>query len=166
MSDSAPNRSESKLAKDTPKHERAAAPPADDQRPASRVPQKKVRRRKWPWIVGLAAAAVALLIGVPWFIETLNTVSTDDAYVSGHVTMVAPRVSGQVLQVLVDDNNVVHKGDLLVELDPEPYQVQVNIAEAIVGVAQADLIAVQAAVRGKEGLAQLVLQLAAYHRKC
>ena len=55
-------------------------------------------------------------------VETmLNTVSTDDAYVNGHVTFVAPRVSGQVSRVLVDDNYRVKKGALLVQLDKEPF---------------------------------------------
>jgi membrane fusion protein (multidrug efflux system) len=83
--------------------------------------------------------------------HVLNTVSTDDAYVNGHVTFVAPRVGGQVTRVLVDDNNRVHKGDLLVQLDKEPYQVEVNIAQASVEAAQADLIAAQAQVRGLAG---------------
>jgi len=54
-------------------------------------------------------------------------VSTDDAYVNSYVTFVASRVSGQVERVLVDDNYRVRKGDVLVELDPEPYRVQVAI---------------------------------------
>lgn len=45
----------------------------------------------------------------------------------------------------------MHKGDLLVQLDKEPYQVQVNIAQAAVAAVQADLVAVQAQVRGAEG---------------
>ncbi len=65
------------------------------------------------------------MFGIPWIRETLSTVSTDDAYVNGHVTFVAARVNGQVSKVLVDDNNRVHKGDLLVELDREPYEVAV-----------------------------------------
>jgi membrane fusion protein (multidrug efflux system) len=86
-------------------------------------------------------------------VETmLNTVSTDDAYVNGHVTMVAPRVSGQVTRVLVDDNYRVKKGALLVQLDKEPYQVQVAIQQAAVRAAQADLVAAQAQVRGLEAL--------------
>ena len=78
----------------------------------------------------------------------LNTVSTDDAYVNGHVTFVAPRVAGQVSRVLVDDNYRVKKGDLLVQLDKEPYQVQVAIKKAAVAAAEADLVAAQAQVRG------------------
>ena len=96
--------------------------------------------------------AGAAAIGIPWLRDALTTVSTDDAYVNGHVTFVAPRVGGQVMRVLVDDNNSVRKGDLLVELDPEPFQVQVNIAQAAVTAAKADLVAAQASVRGNEGL--------------
>jgi membrane fusion protein, multidrug efflux system len=110
-----------------------------------------VRKRRWPWIVGLIAAAVASAVGIPWVHEMLTTVSTDDAYVNGHVTYVAPRVNGQVANVLVSDNNVVRKGDLLLELDTEPYQVQVNIAQAAVDAAKADLITAQAQVCGIEG---------------
>jgi membrane fusion protein (multidrug efflux system) len=90
-------------------------------------------------------------IGIPWIDRALNTVSTDDAYVSDHVTFVASRVSGQVVRVLVDDNNRVHEGDVLVDLDPEPYQVRVEIATAAVVAAKADLVAALAATRGLVG---------------
>ena len=82
-------------------------------------------------------AAVLLFIGIPLVIRAFNTVSTDDAYVNGYVTFVAPRVSGQVARVLVDDNNRVKKGDVLVELDPKPYQVEVAIKQAAVEIGRA-----------------------------
>src|SRR4051794_35440503 len=78
----------------------------------------------------------------------LNTVSTDDAYVNSHVTFVAPRVAGQVSSVLVDDNYRVKKGALLVQLDKEPYRVQVAIKKAAVDAAETDLEAAKAQVRG------------------
>jgi membrane fusion protein (multidrug efflux system) len=81
----------------------------------------------------------------------MTTISTDDAYVNGDVTYVAPRVSGQVANVFVKENNVVRKGDLLLELDAEPYQVQVNIAQAAVDAAKADLVATRAQICGMEG---------------
>src|SRR5882672_1181360 len=77
-------------------------------------------RRWWLWIVAALVLAVVLYAGLPWIHTALNTVSTDDAYVNGHVTFVAPRVPGQVARVLVDDNNRVRKDDLLGELDKEP----------------------------------------------
>ena len=111
-------------------------------------------RRLRPWLIGGAILLVALIAGVPRGLKLLSTVSTDDAYVSGHVTLVAPRVAGTVTRVLVDDNNRVRKGELLAQLDKEPYQVQVNIAQAAVTAARANLVTAQAEVRGAEGQAR------------
>ena len=108
------------------------------------------RRRWWLWIGAGIVLLVAIAAAVPWAIKALSTVSTDDAYVNGHVTFVAPRVAGQVAHVLVDDNNHVRKGDILVQLDKEPFQVQVNIAAAQVAAAQSDLIAARALARATE----------------
>src|SRR5262245_13312602 len=71
------------------------------------------RRKLLFAVLGAAVLAAIIIWGVPWIALTFSTVSTDDAYVSGHVTFVAPRVGGQVSQVLVEDNNRVRKGDLL-----------------------------------------------------
>ena len=107
-------------------------------------------RRKWLLLAGGAVVlAVAGYFLVPWVQTEMNTESTDDAYVNGHVTMVAPRVSGQVAKVFVDDNQRVKKGDPLVRLDKEPYQVQVAIKRAAVVSAEADLAAANAVVRGQ-----------------
>ncbi len=107
----------------------------------------------------LGAAAVLLLaailaFGIPWVRLALSTASTDDAFVNGHVTFVAPRVRGQVARVLVDDNNRVRKGDLLVELDKEPLRATVAVKKAAVDTAEADLRAAEAAVRGIEAQAR------------
>ncbi len=98
--------------------------------------------------------AILALFGIPSIKIMLTTVSTDDAYVNGHITFVAARVPGQVSRVLVDDNNPVHQGDLLVELDPEPYEVIVAVKKAAVDTAKADLAAAKANVRGVEAKAR------------
>jgi membrane fusion protein (multidrug efflux system) len=103
--------------------------------------------------VVLAVLVAGAVFSIPPARTALNTVSTDDAYVNGHVTLVAPRVPGQVLRVRVDDNFRVKAGDLLVELDPEPYQVQVNLKRAALTAAEADRVATESDVRGL--LAQL-----------
>ena len=120
-------------------------------KPTVKPPRK---RRRWPIVVGILVAAILLFVGVPSVIRALNTISTDDAYVNGYVTFVAPRVSGQVTRVLVEDNNRVKKGDVLVQLDPKPYQVQVEIKQAAVDNAQANLVLAQANVRGLIGQAR------------
>jgi membrane fusion protein (multidrug efflux system) len=103
-------------------------------------------------------AAVGVAIGgyllKPVLEKAMNTVSTDDAYVNSHVTFVAPRVAGQVSRVLVDDNYRVKKGDLLVQLDPEPFQVQVDIKKAAVLNAEADVKAAEAQARATLSMAR------------
>jgi membrane fusion protein (multidrug efflux system) len=94
---------------------------------------------------------ILVFVIIPRIFHALQTVSTDDAYVNSYVTFVAPRVSGQVARVLVDDNNRVKKGDVLVELDPEPFRVQVAIKQAAVDSAQAELVVTQATVRSQIG---------------
>jgi membrane fusion protein (multidrug efflux system) len=104
--------------------------------------------------LGAAVLAVLLAFGIPWIRLTLDTASTDDAYVNGYVTFVAARVPGQVSRVLVDDDNRVRKGDLLVALDKEPFEDAVAVKQAAVDTAAAALRVATAAVRGIEAEAR------------
>jgi membrane fusion protein (multidrug efflux system) len=140
-----------------------AASAANDRKTAQTPPEPRTvpqqarpatpKRKLLAGVVGVAVLAVVLVFGIPWIEAMLNTVSTDDAYVNGHVTFVAPRVAGQISRVLVDDNNRVHKGDLLAALDKEPYRVAVSERQAAVETAKADLQAAAAAVRAIEAQA-------------
>jgi membrane fusion protein, multidrug efflux system len=132
-------------------HDAKPAQTPPESRPAPQEPRKAARTRKLlAGVLGVVVLAVLLVFGIPWVEEMLNTVATDDAFVNGHVTFVAPRVAGQISRVLVDDNNRVHKGDLLAELDKEPYRVAVSKKQAAVDTAKADLQAATAAVRAVE----------------
>jgi membrane fusion protein, multidrug efflux system len=130
-----------------------AAPPAgadhqNEHAGESTGTKSSLRRRVLLVGAGVAGVVFAAYFIVPWLYLALTTVSTDDAYVNGHVTFVAARVPGQVMEVLVDDNYRVKKGDILVKLDKEPYQVQVEIKKAAVLAAETDLTAANAQVRG------------------
>ena len=93
---------------DSPPHADAPVVPRDGppgvtqpqpQPPAAAPPWQRYRR--WLLAAGaVAALAVAGYFRVPWVRTVLSTVSTDDAYVNGHMTFVAPRVKGQVVRVL------------------------------------------------------------------
>jgi membrane fusion protein, multidrug efflux system len=123
----------------------------------SSKPVTPANHRKRKLVIGVLGAVVLaaiLIYGVPRLRLMLNTVSTDDAYVNGHVTFVAARVGGQVARVLVDDNNRVRKGDILVQLDKEPFEDAVAVKKAAVGTAEANLQAAIAAVRGDEAQAR------------
>src|ERR1700760_4450999 len=90
------------------------------QPPVAAAPRK--RSRKWRLILLVVGLLLVVFVIIPRIYHAWHTVSTDDAYVNSYVTFVAPRVSGQVARVAVEDNNQVKKGDLLVELDTEPYR--------------------------------------------
>jgi membrane fusion protein (multidrug efflux system) len=134
-------------------HDAAAAPAPPDSHAVPQASGKPPRKKILAGVLGVAVLAVLLVFGIPWIEAMLNTASTDDAYVNGHVTFVAPRVPGQISRVLVDDNNRVRKGDLLAELDKEPYRIAVSEKQAAVDTAQADLQAATAAARAIEAQA-------------
>jgi pyruvate/2-oxoglutarate dehydrogenase complex dihydrolipoamide acyltransferase (E2) component len=116
-----------------PEQRQAAGSSAGTSPNSSKAAPAARRKRKGLLLAGGAVAlAAAVYVLVPLIRTALNTVSTDDAYVNGHVTFLAARVAGQVSRVLVDDNMRVKQGDLLVQLDKEPYQVQVAIKQAAV----------------------------------
>ena len=73
--------------------QRGTKPPQTIPQPG---PQFMQRRRLLIGVLGVLILVAACVFGISWIREMLNTVSTDDAYVNGHVTFVAPRVSGRL----------------------------------------------------------------------
>ncbi len=114
------------------------------------------RNRKWFILAAIAAVIVwaILRFGVPRIRDALNTVSTDDAFVAGHVTYVSPRIDDVVVEVLVDQNDRVEPGDLLVRLDREPFRIAVEQAESAVEEARANLAQARAQVESQLALAR------------
>jgi membrane fusion protein (multidrug efflux system) len=89
----------------------------------------KPRWRKVIILIVLCAVAAAGVRGVFWYLQYTGThLSTDDAFVDGHVHIVAPKISGTVVGVMVRDNQQVARGDLLVEIDAADYKVRVDDA--------------------------------------
>ena len=85
--------------------------------------------------LALGTINLALLAAVAWyawlaFEEYLSNPWTRDGQVRGQVIQVAPRVSGMVTRIAVIDNQFVRAGDLLFELDPEPFEIAIAQAEA------------------------------------
>ena len=90
----------------------------------------------------LAAAAGA----VAAYLHFRDRVSTDDATVDGHVTSIAAKISGNVTDVLVLDNQPVKTGDVLLRIDPRDYQARVDQAKAAVLEAESRLRSAQVMV--------------------
>jgi multidrug efflux pump subunit AcrA (membrane-fusion protein) len=111
-------------------------------------PEPKRRSVRWIGVVLIVAAIIGAGVywGVPALKEMMDTASTDDAYVQGHITYVSPRVDGVVTEVLVDQDDRVEPGELLAKLDREPFDVavaqsQASLEEARANVAQSRALA-------------------------
>jgi len=95
-------------------------------------------------IVLPALIGVAALVGGALYLHGKGKETTDDAFVESHVANVAPRVQGQVLNVLVRDNQAVNAGDVLVELDERDATARLHASTADLESAEANLAAANA----------------------
>ena len=104
-------------------------------------PKKKIQplfqRYKRPALI--VAAIVATIAVVFYAIDSYTHEETDDAYVTGHLHNVSSRLNEVVTDVLVNDNQFVHQGDVLAKQDPSQYMALAAAAEANLRKAQADL---------------------------
>jgi membrane fusion protein, multidrug efflux system len=79
---------------------------------------------------------IAVVVGL--FVHYHNRESTDDAQVDGHITPIASKIYGRVAQVLVNDNQPVKAGQVLVKIDPRDYQASLDQAKAQLALADSD----------------------------
>src|SRR4030088_568721 len=109
-------------------------------------PARRSRRR----LVGIPLALLAVILAVVgghwWFTEGRWIESTDNAYVQGDITVLSPRIDGDILVVDVTDNQFVHAGDPLVELDAADWRARAMQAEATVAEARASVTTLQAQI--------------------
>jgi len=109
--------------------------PAELQQPSAiQVPPPAPKSRRKPLLLlgALIAIGVAGWYGVQWWQVGRFLVSTDDAYVGGNVTPLAPRVAGHIDQILVEDNQHVAAGQLVMRIDARPFQAALERAQASV----------------------------------
>src|SRR5579863_2547829 len=94
--------------------------------PAEVLVTPKAPAKKRPWLaIAAVAAVVALIALIPAIRSAYLHESTDDAFIDGHIITIAPKVSGQVLAVHIQDNQLVKAGDPIAEIDPRDYAAKV-----------------------------------------
>ncbi|HVH81965.1 MAG TPA: HlyD family secretion protein [Stellaceae bacterium] len=102
--------------------------------------------------LALVIAAGGAAFGPYWWTTGRFIESTNDAYVGGNVTVLAPHVAGFVSQIVVVDNQYVKAGDLLVTLDDRDYRAKLAHAEAVVQRQQATLANLRAQYRLQQSM--------------
>jgi len=119
----------------TPTEDNVEAPPA--------VRSNGSRTKLVLALVLLVAAAVA---AYAVYMHFRDRVSSDDANVDGHISAIAPKITGNVIEVAVLDNQTVKAGQVLVRIDPRDYQAAVDVAKAALQQAESQLNAARVAV--------------------
>src|SRR5215471_18288211 len=105
------------------------------------------KRRSLLRPVLFALLPIALIAGGYPYVTGGAVMETDNAYVQADTVGISTDVSGMVQQVLVTDNQKVSKGDVLFKLDPKPFRLALERAQAQVGNTKNDLLAMQASYR-------------------
>ena len=95
------------------------------------------RRRVRAQAALLGVVLLALLVAGGYWYVTRNEITTDDAFTDGHAITVAPQVGGAIVALDVHDNEFVHAGQVLAEIDPRPDRAARDAAEASLAQARA-----------------------------
>jgi multidrug resistance efflux pump len=94
--------------------------------------------RIFPLLITLATIGVAVVLGRAMWDAYMGAPWTRDGTVRVYVVTMAPQVAGQIVELPVADNQFVHKGDLLMVIDPTDFKIAVSLNEAAVQQAQAN----------------------------
>ena len=108
----------------------------------------RFQRYRWPIMIGVVL--IALLIGLVVYLTGGRYEATDDSSVQGARVNVAASISGRVIEVMVKDNQLVHKGDVLFRLDGRPYQTAYAQADAALAAARAQVESMKATYRQRQ----------------
>jgi membrane fusion protein, multidrug efflux system len=110
------------------------------------VPGRTLRERLRRPLLTVFPIMLAV-VGATYYLRTAPYVSTDDAFVYAAKESINARVAGQVVEISVKDNQLVRKGQLLFQIDPEPYQIAVDRAKAQLNGARLQIDALKATYR-------------------
>jgi len=140
------------------KREVAADTPAPVWSPEP-APREAPRRRLriLPLLITLATLAVAVVLGRAMWDAYMGAPWTRDGTVRAYVVTMAPQVAGQIVQLPVADNQFVHKGDLLMVIDPTNYKIAVSLAEAAMQQAQVTAQNVEREAQRRQELTSLAV---------
>ncbi len=115
----------------------------------------KRRIRILPILITLGAIALAVSLGWAMWNAYMGAPWTRDGTVRVYVVTMAPEVAGRIVELPVADNQLVHKGDLLMVIDPTNYKIAVSLAEAAVQQAQVNAQNAQIQAKRREKLTTL-----------
>lgn len=128
--------------------------------PTQNTPQKNQNKKfKWSWFVGISLVGMVLVFTYWWFFVR-NRVSTEDAYVKADSAMVSSRVPGTIIKLLIDNDDFVEEGTVLIQLDPEDFQAEVNKKQAALERTEADIKVMETTIELTESRTKAQVEIA------
>jgi multidrug resistance efflux pump len=118
-----------------------------------KTPRRRVKIL--PLFITLATVGVAIVLGSATWDAYMVAPWTRDSVVRAYVVTIAPEVSGRIVEMPVHDNQFVHKGDMLMVIDPTDYRIALDLAEASVLQAKATAENAQAMAERRRKLSDL-----------
>src|SRR3954469_19633755 len=88
---------------------------------------------RWRPVLLWSVPLILIAVGIWFWLTSGRTAETDNATVEAHVVSVAPEVTGRIDQVFVKENQMVKPGDRLFTIDPAPFEIALQSAEAAIG---------------------------------
>ncbi|MGP8237424.1 MAG: HlyD family secretion protein [Limisphaerales bacterium] len=114
-------------------------PRLDGQRKATRPADQDRPRSRWAIVLAVVGLLIVVAASLYYFRFIAPFETTDNASIEGHVTPIAPQVAGRVAQLLVQDNQAVKRGDVLLEIDSRDYEAKLEQARAGLAAAKSQL---------------------------
>ncbi len=90
--------------------------------------EKKAKKNK---SIIILLSIIAVIIGIVYYLNSLRYETTDDAYIDGDIVQVSAKVSGQVEEIFIQDNQKIKEGDVIAKIDDTDYKVKFEQAQAL-----------------------------------
>ena len=129
------------------------------------APIKKPLKEKLRPLLMVGLPVLLAAVGYARYLAGEPYVSTDNAYARVGKTSINARISGQVVEIAVEDNQPVRKGQVLFRINPEPFQIAVNRAEAQLSVARLRIDGLKASYRQQQAELQSAKESADFDLK-
>jgi membrane fusion protein, multidrug efflux system len=118
---------------------------------------EETKKSRLPIFIAAGVILIGAVIGTIWWLNVRQYETTDDSFLEGNISQVSPKISARIAKILVKENQLVKKGDLLVELDPSELESKLEQTKAALksAVANREKAKANVALTRKTGVADV-----------
>jgi membrane fusion protein (multidrug efflux system) len=95
-----------------------------------KAPRRRFYQSIWFKIVLVVVVIILVIAGILWWLDARQYEDTDDAFIDTHIIHIAPQIAGQLTSIRVNDNQLVHRGDVIAEINPQDAEARLAQVQA------------------------------------